>query len=391
MLTYDTFLSTREAKSSFDFISTFLERYPGARSPLLAFAELSIEAHRRDEISSDELGQRLNGYFDKTCSQPYCFSDLRRLLAKLGDANKHLLQKVLDHAVDSTEDEQVATSSGGLPRINTFKLVYCYQLKFDDPEASRHQTDIFIARCLQLYRLINQVSKPPVGDDDAPKPVQPRDDLCVLAAMAMVKQHPESAKNPCRSPRANLITASIILRHLLVFSPHNHESRLLLTRIHLLLGAASIAMEVFASLNVKQLQTESVLHNLLTRMVTIHPQAIPVRPGGSIKDYDPFAALVYAHDFYRRSDVALQNSVQNALKTGAYVNAAQSVKLQNTLESSFVRTAMALDERKLRRMIHDDPYPKHDKQGMMRYCRHLSNNVLTETTYSIQRSNHTSR
>lgn len=225
------------------------------------------------------------------------------------------------------------------------------------------------------------------GDDRRPKPVQPRDDLCILAAMAMIKLHEEYIKKPFPIPQAGLITASIILHHLVSYSPHNHEARLLLTRIHLLLGATTLAMNDFASLNIKQIQVESVAHNLLTRLVTIHPHPAPIPRGGNIKDYNPLAALVYAHDFYNRSDVSLHNAVQNGISQGAYINAAQCLKLEHKLEWSICRTMMALEERKLQRMVHDDPCTKHDDTGMIRMempCRRNNTNASNSVCRSLQ-------
>ncbi|KAI5290777.1 hypothetical protein KEM54_000473, partial [Ascosphaera aggregata] len=158
-----------------------------------------------------------------------------------------------------------------------------------------------------------------------------------------------------RSLRLRDARAAAILNHLLIESPHNYEALLLLTRLYLLLGAGSLALETFAHLNVKQIQYESVAHNLYTRLATIHPQSAPPVDGLEPKDYDPQVAFRLALDFYRRSDRATSMAVLKGLEYGSYINTHGCIRLQDTLKRSLCQRMWALEERRVHRLMGGSP------------------------------------
>lgn len=233
------------------------------------------------------------------------------------------------------------------------KLEYCFHLPFDKTNESMQKTENFVSRCIRLYL----ASKQPASTD-APGVIQsqPKDDLCLLAAMSTVKQSGYAIdQSPCPTPQSSFIQAAAILEQLLVNSPHNYEALLLLVRIYLLLGAGSMALKTFHALNVKQIQHESVSHNLFTRLSTIHPGAAPPSTGMERKDWDPQIALRIAMEFYYRSAMATEYSRTSGLEYGSYVNISESIALEHDLQHSICRKIYGLEVRRIQRLTGLEP------------------------------------
>ncbi|KAI5308858.1 hypothetical protein KEM55_004693 [Ascosphaera atra] len=179
--------------------------------------------------------------------------------------------------------------------------------------------------------------------------------------MALIKLHEQDfTTRPYPLPRPAHIQAAAILHHMLLQSPHNYEALLLLTRIYMLLGTGSLALQTFAKLNVKQMQYDSVAHNIFSRLSTIHPQPAPRDEGFETKDTDPQWAYRVALDFYRRSGRATTIAKVKGLETGAYVNIQGSINLQDQLDRSICQRMYALEERRVERLLGGAPNGRYD-------------------------------
>jgi N-terminal acetyltransferase B complex non-catalytic subunit len=159
---------------------------------------------------------------------------------------------------------------------------------------------------------------------------------------------------PDQLPDTSLIRAAGILERLLVDSPHNYNALLLLVRIYLRLGAGSLALRTFSKLSVKQLQYETVAHNLFTRLATIHPHSAPPVEGAEYKDFHPQSAFVQALNFYRTADVTTIRNRTNGLEYGSYVNVEGTIDLQRRLKHSVCRKMWALDVKRIQRLAGGD-------------------------------------
>lgn len=160
-----------------------------------------------------------------------------------------------------------------------------------------------------------------------------------------------------------LIRAAGILEYLIVDSPHNYQALLLLVRIYLLLGAGSLALKTFSRLSVKQLQYETVAHNLFTRLATIHPHSAPPIEGAETKDFDPQSAFTKALNFYRTADVSTLRNRSNGLEYGSYVNVIGCIDLQKKLNNSICRRMWALDIRRMQRLVGGNPTVRYEAIG----------------------------
>lgn len=178
--------------------------------------------------------------------------------------------------------------------------------------------------------------------------------------MALIRLHDAIAGS---TTNYVLVQAAGILEHLLLKSPHNYEALLLLVRIYLLLGAGSLALKKFSKLSVKQIQYETVAHNLFTRLATIHPQSAPPSLDLDRKDYDPQAGLRQALLFYRNAESATTYSLSTGLDNGSYINVEGSIELRNDLKNSLCRKMWALEARRLHRIVGGPSISQYDKIG----------------------------
>lgn len=239
-----------------------------------------------------------------------------------------------------------------VPAINALKLEYCFLLSADEANATQPKVEDYVSRCLQIFRSAKRPERTAAGSTIES---QPSDDLCLLAAMSLIRfSGGWTNEKPDQVPDTSLIRAAGILERLLLDSPHNYNALLLLVRIYLRLGAGSLALRTFSKLSVKQLQYETVAHNLFTRLATIHPHSAPPVEGAEYKDFYPQSAFVQALNFYRTADVTTVRNRTNGLEYGSYANVEGTIDLQRRLKHSICRKMWALDVKRLQRLAGGD-------------------------------------
>ncbi|KAI5295680.1 hypothetical protein KEM52_000582 [Ascosphaera acerosa] len=323
------------------------EQLPSTLQSSMKFVEgLAELGAQKGLLQESELMEHCERYFREKRHKLYCFTDLREVLSRLTSTCQSTFFTHLQ------SQSRTSTESDGIPAINVLKLSYL--LGFSLGMQGAESADDFAASCLALSAALE---KPAQGHGVIES--QPRDDLCVMAAMAIIRyadgDSSDTAGTADAALRPRLVQAAAILECLLASSPHNYEALLLLTRIYLLLGAGSLAMQTFAKLNVKQMQYESVAHNLFARLATIHPAPAPAVEGLEQKDVDPQLALRHALDFYRRSERATASATLKGLQCGSYVNTQGCISLQAKLTSSLCRRVWALEERRCNRLLGGNP------------------------------------
>ncbi|EEH47984.2 uncharacterized protein PADG_04068 [Paracoccidioides brasiliensis Pb18] len=343
------------------FIEDYIERRPKSRNAQLAGLDLVEQRIATQEFSMGDLLSACKKYFDRNSNKLYCFHDLRKYLIKLDLSMQDEFQAHVSQAVvagqDADDKKQVTDPFKGVAAINALKFEYCFKLSFGGDKVSAQRAEDFVSRCLRIYR---STERP---NDTSPSTIesQPSDDLCILAVMGLIRLHePAFGTNPNAAPHAVLTQAAGLIENLLLKSPHNYEALLLLVRIYLLLGAGSLALKTFHKLSVKQMQYETVAHNLFTRLASTHPHAPPPYEGLEKKDYDPQASMRQALIFYRNSETATALSRNIGLEHGSYFNVSGSIKLQNDLKNSICRRMWALETRRIQRLVGGDSVGQYD-------------------------------
>ncbi|KAE8351475.1 N-acetyltransferase B complex non catalytic subunit-domain-containing protein [Aspergillus coremiiformis] len=355
-------ISTRNINSqettvaTLKFISDFLESVPKSRNAQLARLDLIHSGVLAGNSKMGELVFACQQYFDSNKNKLYCFSDLQLYLTAL---DKESVSKFVEYAFKGQEQSVKCDPFKGVATINALKLEYCFMLLTDGTIASRSQVEDFISRCLQVYR---EADRPERSSAPSTIESQPSDDLCLLAAMSLIRFGGAWVSGTQdQIPNTILIRAAAILERLLVDSPHNYQATLLLVRIYLRLGAGSLALKAFSKLSVKQMQFETVAHNLFTRLATIHPHSAPPIEGAEYKDFDPQSAFVQALNFYRTAETTTVKHRSNGLDLGSYVNIEGTIELQRRLKFSICRRMWALDVRRMQRLAGGDPMGRYEE------------------------------
>lgn len=251
-----------------------------------------------------------------------------------------------------------------IPLINAYKLRYHAQIS-GKTHSSKSSAEGLVKKCIELYNACSP-QIPKIGTDEqgdaAAMESRPVDDFCIIAAMTLITFN-ESGEPSSKISKTALIRAAGLLEQLLVKSPHHSGAILVLIRIYLLLGAGSIALKMFGRLSVKQIQYDSVAHNLFTRLATIHPHQGPPIEGADYKDFDPQAAFVKALDFYRSATITVGHHMSKGLNDGSYINLEDTVALRDQLRDSVSRRMWALDVRRMQRLTKGEHLSFHEDVG----------------------------
>ncbi|GAB1191620.1 hypothetical protein APSETT444_000800 [Aspergillus pseudonomiae] len=359
------------------FIGDFLDVVPKSRNAQLARLDLIHSGVLAGTSKTEDLVATCQEYFDSNKNKLYCFSDLQLYLAAL---DKEGVSKFVEYASKGQEENVKNDPFKGVTTINALKLEYCFVLSANETNVSKTQVEDFISRCLQVYR---EADRPERSSAPSTIESQPSDDLCLLAAMSLIRfSGTWISGNQDKIPDTVLIRAAAILERLLSDSPHNYQALLLLVRIYLRLGVGSLALKAFSKLSVKQMQFETVAHNLFTRLATIHPHSAPPIEGAEYKDFDPQSAFVQALNFYRTAEVTTVRQRSNGLDLGSYVNIEGTIELQRRLKYSVCRRMWALDVRRMQRLAGGDPMGRYDEIGR---CNNTAYNGLSAHNHSTAR------
>ncbi|KAL2809939.1 N-acetyltransferase B complex non catalytic subunit-domain-containing protein [Aspergillus granulosus] len=346
--------STETTLETQKFISEFIAAQPKSRNAQLAHLDLTHSAFQSGSVTQEVLLSACQAYYDHSKSKLYCFSDL---LGYLPSLNKDALLEFVDHASKVSEQSEGAGPFKGVAAINALKVEYCFLMSSNAENVSRDKVEDFVSRCLKAYR---EAERPDQSGAPSTIESQPSDDLCVLAAMGLIRFSNSWTSSKQDIPDIMLIRAAAILERLIVDSPHNYQGLLLLVRLYLCLGAGSIALKAFSKLSVKQLQFETVAHNLFTRLSTIHPHSAPPIDGAEYKDFNPQSAFVQALNFYRSADLTSTRQRSKGLDYGSYVNIEGTIELQKRLRQSVCRRMWALQVKQTQRLAGGDPMGRFD-------------------------------
>ncbi|KAL4809004.1 N-acetyltransferase B complex non catalytic subunit-domain-containing protein [Aspergillus unguis] len=338
-----------------NFISKFIESQPKSRNAQLARLDLTHSSIQSGDLKQEDLLASCQAYFDHSKNKLYCFGDL---LSYLPSLNKEATFKFVEYASKASGQSEEAGPFKGVASINALKIEYCFMLSSDASNVSRGKVEDFVSRCLKEYR---EAERPDRSSAPSTIESQPSDDLCVLAAMAFLRFSGNWSPNKQEEiPDIMLIRAAAILERLVVDSPHNYHALLLLVRIYLRLGAGSLALKTFSKLSVKQMQFETVAHNLFTRLATIHPHSAPPIEGAEYKDFNPQSAFVQAMVFYLSANTTSTRHRSNGLEYGSYVNVEGTIELQRRLKQSVCRRMWALEVKRVQRLVGGNPVGRYD-------------------------------
>ncbi|KAF7188283.1 hypothetical protein HII31_10347 [Pseudocercospora fuligena] len=166
-------------------------------------------------------------------------------------------------------------------------------------------------------------------------------DPCFLAVSGLVKLFADSRDE------AYLLQAAYLNECLLKFNEHVHEARLILVYIYTRLGLGANAMRLFDSLNIKEIQFDTVGHTLFTRLASIHP----FRAELPSKDwYEPHERTNKALQVYPRHEDKLSDCECGILNHAQSGMIFELNKLRSELRHSWSRRMLLLEHRRTARL-----------------------------------------
>ncbi len=123
---------------------------------------------------------------------------------------------------------------------------------------------------------------------------------------------------------------------------------MILIYLYMRLGLGSLALGLFHSLNIKEIQHDTVGHALFTRLSVTHPHSTKLNKRDT---FDPAKRLAQALGVYRRHEEKLAESEASALnheQTGMLFDLRE---LRNSLRSSLTRRITYLEHKRLARLL----------------------------------------
>ncbi|KAI9789744.1 MAG: hypothetical protein M1816_005783 [Peltula sp. TS41687] len=331
-------------------ITSFLGRSPVGRNALLArlhFDRAEISSNHSPKASSNLLSS-CQRYFDNAASKICCYDDLRDTIELL---DLEAQQSLLDHAKETCERIHSSDQSdkGTLlrwitARVNELKLHL--HLRISQLKRSHPDTVNFITDCVNLYKVSLSAVTPSSSSNN------PGEDACILAAMVLVhlSQHEKPAET-WQSSSPCLLQAAALLEFLLSHSAHNYQALLILVRIYGILGCHPLAFKTYSRLSIKNIQLDTIAHNLLTRISTLHPW--PVADRSSKKgNQDPSLELQRALTVHKKSEDQISKMIKLAVEQGSYNQIPGFLALGEQLDKSICKCMYQIESRRIMRFIH---------------------------------------
>ena len=339
-------ISGRNATLTERLIKSYGNCSRNARLALLKFysSDLVEGIHTQAELLA-ACSQHFNDYATKLV----CFFDLNSYVVCLDPLNQVELLKLSAHEARRLKphrnDPEVCSTSPPDPsietntfmkskaiqwltsEINVLKLDYFLVVSKYPNCHDQSLLDAFVCNCLRLYKVSLVLgSKLPVSER------RPGDDAAILAVMAMLHMANLREDNA-------VLRAVVILECLLANSKHNYDALLMQVRLNLLLGTASLAMERYSQLCIKNMQHATLSWILFTRISTLHPYSLsPLsKSKGLFATRDPSETLTAALDWHRSAERINAGSIEKMLRDGQYNMLFDALELGYSIGNGFAK------------------------------------------------------
>ncbi|OBZ75813.1 N-alpha-acetyltransferase 25, NatB auxiliary subunit [Grifola frondosa] len=291
------------------------------RSGHLARLELEKRA-RQHGLATDPAAMTglLESYFwqfgDKLC----CYEDLLPYVQLDGD----------DFAKWTSLLEEQASSFPSVYHL--FRYLNAQKLLRYNLTEAELTPERELARAVQYVRSYLEGLR--FGEGFAVHELQPADDLAILAGQAFVNLWKMTGKE------AYLYNAAAVLEYASTRSKRSYQIRLHLVRIYRLLGAPSLALEHYRTINVKQVQHDTLSHFILSRASTFSLSST--------------GDLTYSSECLESSQVYLTNSqetaefIVRAFSSEKYTQIPDFIAFEDRLDNSLQRDLIKMEHVRMR-------------------------------------------
>ncbi|KAI5196967.1 hypothetical protein E4T38_08217 [Aureobasidium subglaciale] len=298
-------------------------------------ATVLSEAETDTRTKSQETLQSAKEFFTEWQSYPFCYGDIREFVDDLpSEAQQEFLDHVSQTSMKLTNSDAAKKSTKASDllnsEINALKFQYRINIGITKPKADVIKN--FACECIRLMETSSQ-SKLLLSD------------ACYLAVSALIRLY------ELESDITYLFQAAYLLETGPV-TEDAHPGKVLLVYLETELGLHSLAMKQYASLRVREIQQETMAHSLLTRISVNHPFALDQRGEASV---DPYEIIDNALDMFFATDKKLAHSQSSLLKQGQCDLVFELQELRDTLEHSFTRRMLILEQCRMARLT-DNPF-----------------------------------
>ncbi|KIJ69304.1 hypothetical protein HYDPIDRAFT_105904 [Hydnomerulius pinastri MD-312] len=290
------------------------------RAAPLALLELEHRAHKHGLSDESGLISLMENYLAQFGDKASCFEDLMSYL----DMESASLERWT--AFLASQQPSFA-SVGDLQRLINVRKLQRHKL----PE-SEITVESETARGLQY--LSEYMEGLELGKELPNTELQPADDLALLAAHAFVMVWTLNGLEDA------LYQAVAVLESALAKSQVAFQMRMMLIRIYRILGAPSLALDHYRSMNVKQVQNDTLSHLILTRASTFSLAAS--------------GDLTYPSECLESSQIYLANSQETsdfiirAFTAEKYTQIPDFIEFEDRLENSLQRDVVKLEHVRMR-------------------------------------------
>lgn len=174
-----------------------------------------------------------------------------------------------------------------------------------------------------------------------------------LAYSSAAEEDERNAAKHNQDKDTRLIQVTALLEYSLKTFEFDYPTILVLIRTYLLLGVGSLAIKHFESLNVKNVQYETIAYVLFTRLSTIHPHQVKTSDDGSLGP-DPLAMAQTASSSFHRSAYSSIKNQERSLEWGTYGNLFEEMDIYDKAHRSMSRRVCKHEERRMELMNEGD-------------------------------------
>ncbi|OLL26166.1 N-terminal acetyltransferase B complex subunit arm1 [Neolecta irregularis DAH-3] len=306
------------------FVSLFLDakKEPNELGELLSYfkrkdsrnADLASISLTFKRLNSDLASASLNAcveYFNKYCKKPSCFEDLEPYVRMLSfDERTQFLQSIQV----SLEENAKLSVDLITSEINIQKLSFLIN-------SSQRQTinESFVKTNIDLYARGLHVGQAREKIDNSCS-----DDALLLACHALLLVNSLEL-------HTSIIQAITLLDFGLKHSPCNYQFKFLLIRLYIMLGAFPQAISVYKSLNIKQIQCDTLNHLVFTRIASVYPSETVT------------SLLKESCSIYGANAEETPEAICRAYESGAWSKIEDFTKLRQRLEASLWKAMTGIE------------------------------------------------
>ncbi|KAL3417865.1 hypothetical protein PVAG01_10875 [Phlyctema vagabunda] len=367
------------------------------------------------EDARSQMIRVMVNYMDENAGSPSLFSDvndcflfyldkdedgMRELLHRLSKIPKFGIAPLPIQQGEVPENEQKAciaenhltTASDITACVNKFKIIYTITCSISEHTRRIHNStyskvadvqrkgktkavfqcawcesscQVYCKKCLATQARSSILTYGSAIDDNGritstllPTDMHPADDLCIIAAMCLIKiagilPYSEQYCKALRGKAASyLLRAALLLEYAWSHSKANAQISLLLVRIYTQLGCGSLAMRAYQRLGLKQIQLMTLSYTLFDRISSLHPHPFVHLQDDGAKIASPSNQLQNYLKVFKRFEGQVNTNIYKAFEHGNYDSAIQLFNAGFTIKHSLAVVSCFIELRKINRVLH---------------------------------------